>query len=72
MQRFYDLFPSRSLFVNDPRLPRLAYFKTLLLATIPVMLAALTVLIVRNALTDGTGRNPTATTQESSPLSFRP
>ncbi len=72
MQRFNGLPPSRTSFVNAPRLPRLAYLKTLVLATIPVMLAALTVLIVRDALADGTRRNPAATTHELSPLSVRP
>jgi hypothetical protein len=69
MQRFGDLLPSCTSFVNASRLP---YLKTLVLATIPVMLAAVTVLVVRDALADGAHRNSTATTRESSPLTVRP
>ena len=72
MQRLSDLPPSCTSFVTPSRLPRRAYIQSLLLAIIPVMLAAITVLVVRDAFTDSNRREPTATTPQSSPFSFQP
>ncbi|MBL0170387.1 MAG: hypothetical protein IPP90_06565 [Gemmatimonadaceae bacterium] len=56
--------------MHAPRRPTRAPFSMVVLATIPMMLAAITVLMVREALAHDGGRPPSAPSASSSPASF--